>query len=202
MLLVTLLLVTACNPYTRLDQPDTYSAPGAADKAIIVGDSITSSMGAWDELENEILRTSYWLSSNSYAGWTIQDVQPVLDDAWSSPGYLPQATVVQIGTNDTAICVAIQCDLAAFEAQYRGLFDVVDASSCTIAVTIHHQPPGYAVVNETVFALEAEGTVDTVVDWAADVAANPHYIYDTIGHLTQEGQDAIAVAIVDAIEAC
>ena len=70
-----------------------------------------------------------------------------------------------------------------------------DASTCILVTTLHHDPwPAEPhPLNDTLApGWLAEGVVDGIVDWAAEVAADPSLVRDAYGHLTPAGQLAYA----------
>lgn len=199
---VLAVVLMGCVPYTRADQPGVERHDPNLDRVVFGGDSITvsSKSNIFQELADE---TSWWSNFVAGGGWLMSDFRHADDDVVEHPTFVPDAAVINIGTNDVDECAqAVDCgpEWAALELDDVWAPYVAAAVPCRIAVTVVYEPDGISGLNDRISFLHGTGPITHVADWKAHSAGHPEWFIDEEGHPTSAGRVAYAEFIVAELE--
>jgi hypothetical protein len=101
---------------------------------------------------------------------------------------LGDVVVLDLGYNDAA-------DAAVFRSRVDGAMSALSGVKRVIWLNQHDWGPGRAGMNAELTAAAARYPNLEVVDWNAEVAAHPEYVYADAIHLTPAGQTAMAALV-------
>jgi hypothetical protein len=106
----------------------------------------------------------------------------------SAGAALGDVVVLDLGYNDAA-------DPAVFQSRIDGAMSALSGVKRVIWLNQHDWGPGRAGMNAELVAAATRYPNLEVVDWNAEVAAHPDYVYADAIHLTPAGQTAMATLV-------
>jgi len=195
-------ILASCVPYRRLDQPGVNKYEGVP-RVLVGGDSITVS--AQSHIKEELAeQTAWWTHVRAGNGWLMADFRAADDPVLNDLGFVPDAAIINIGTNDAEACdLSLVCGPEWVASELDDVWSAYDVAGvpCRIAVTIVYEPAGITSINDRIALLQSLGTISAVADWKAYSAAHPNWFLDQEGHLALPGREAYGEFLVDQLGA-
>jgi hypothetical protein len=204
-------IAMACVPEPRelaapvlpvVDDAPTRTVAAPVDPPVLVlGDSITDS--AYGPVTAALLARGWEPTISAHAGDMVRDR---LAQAGERAAELPEAVIINLGTNDSACVLTARygpgpCRVPGFSfdvmrADADQLLAVFAPGTCIIGV----QPTMGEEIGDHWRLRMADGRVRAVVSWRAETDAHPDYLEDKLGHLTRPGREAYGTFVAAAVE--
>jgi len=177
------------------------SSPGEARSLTVVGDSL-SVLGR-QPIRDSLGRAGWKVLIDAFPGRTTADQIPAMRYASSDPA---RVVIIELGTND-----AIQISEGHLEPAhaFASIDQALDlfAGRCIVWVTPDRDPQRRGAMNGTRIAAELTAQAAKrpnlhIADFASVLADHPEYLLDDQVHLTDDGSQALADLMTDAIATC
>ena len=174
-LLASVLLVATRAP------AQTPPSPNSAMRVSMYGDSVL--LGAQEELLAQF--TGHQATVDAVEDRSLLGAISLFQNAGPALG---DVVVLDLGYNDAS-------DPAVFRSRIDGAMAALAGVREVIWLNQHDWAPGRAGMNAELAAAQTRYPHLTVVDWNAEVAAHPDYVYADQIHLTPAGQNGMAMVV-------